>query len=692
MKKPELLAPAGDMETLIMAINSGADAVYVGGEVFSARAFAKNFDKKELVEAVKFCHLYGKKIYVAVNTVIFENEIEKCLNYLKYLYEINVDAVIMQDIGLISLTRKLIPNLEIHSSTQLNCHNEECLKLLKEIGVKRAVLAREMSLDEINKIKTDIDLEIFIHGALCVSYSGRCLFSSLNGGRSGNRGKCVGSCRLPYEIICDGKKLDIKYPLSTKELFTAFNLEEILRSNVTSLKIEGRMKSKEYVAYVTSVYRRLIDDYYSGKKPKITEEEIINLKKLYNRKFTSGYLFDDNIYNTSSSNHIGTFLGNIIKITKSKIYVKLSDNLHMEDGIRFLSENKGMIVNKIYDENGLLKKEILKNNVAIIDNKLGIRHKGMVNKTIDRKLLNEIDNTPQIKVPISFSLFAYESKPLKLVISDGINIIEKESIILSEPINKATTKDELTQKLKKVNNTPFKIKDINIEIGNVFVPLSRLNELKHILINDLIERRTISNKAIDFSYEKNLISKNQNMNNYLVRNEKQLLSIKDKADIIYTDNFELYKKYKNLNVYFRLNNIMKKFPDFKGENLLVTDLGSLYRYYKNNNIITDYTLNITNSESVKFIQNYNVKLVTLSPEIPDYDILNYTSDTEIITKGFLELMILKDFYLKGDNIYLKDRFGNKFNIIVGDEIKVMSSKEINVDEDFHTNKRIILKK
>ena len=692
MKKPELLAPAGDMETLIMAINSGADAVYVGGEVFSARAFAKNFDKKELVEAVKFCHLYGKKIYVAVNTVIFENEIEKCLNYLKYLYEINVDAVIMQDIGLISLTRKLIPNLEIHSSTQLNCHNEECLKLLKEIGVKRAVLAREMSLDEINKIKTDIDLEIFIHGALCVSYSGRCLFSSLNGGRSGNRGKCVGSCRLPYEIICDGKKLDIKYPLSTKELFTAFNLEEILRSNVTSLKIEGRMKSKEYVAYVTSVYRRLIDDYYSGKKPKITEEEIINLKKLYNRKFTSGYLFDDNIYNTSSSNHIGTFLGNIIKITKSKIYVKLSDNLHMEDGIRFLSENKGMIVNKIYDENGLLKKEILKNNVAIIDNKLGIRHKGMVNKTIDRKLLNEIDNTPQIKIPICFSLFAYESKPLKLVISDGINIIEKESIVLSEPINKATTKDELTQKLKKVNNTPFKIKDINIEIGNVFVPLSKLNELKHILINDLIERRTISNKAIDFSYEKNLISKNQNMNNYLVRNEKQLLSIKDKADIIYTDNFELYKKYKNLNVYFRLNNIMKKFTDFKGENLLVTDLGSLYRYYKNNNIITDYTLNITNSESVKFIQNYNVKLVTLSPEIPDYDILNYTSDTEIITKGFLELMILKDFYLKGDNIYLKDRFGNKFNIIVGDEIKVMSSKEINVDEDFHTNKRIILKK
>lgn len=690
MKKPELLAPAGDMETLIFAINSGADAVYVGGESFSARAFAKNFDKKELLEAVKYCHLYGKKIYVAVNTVIFENEIEKCLNYLKYLYEINVDAVIMQDIGMISLTRKLIPNLEIHSSTQLNCHNEECLKLLKEIGVKRAVLAREISLEEIKKFKTDIETEIFIHGALCVSYSGRCLFSSLNGGRSGNRGKCVGSCRLPYEIIEDGKKLDIKYPLSTKELFTAYNLEDILKTNVSSLKIEGRMKSKEYVAYVTKVYRRLIDDFYNGKKIKITDEEIVNLRKLYNRKFTSGYLFDDNIYNTSSSNHIGTFLGDVIKITKSKIYIKLSDNLHMEDGIRFLKDNKGMIVNKVYDESGLLKKEILKNHIAVIDNKLGIKYKGSVNKTVDKKLLNEIDNTPQIKVPINFSLFAYESKQLKLTISDGINTIEKESIVLSKPINKRTTKEEITEKLSKVNNTPFKINNINIDLNNVFIPLSKLNELKHILIDELIKKRTMLNESISFKYEKHLLNDNKNMSNYFVRSESQLLAIKNKADIIYTDDFELYQKHKDLNIYYRLPNIMKNFPDFKNEKLLINDLGSLHRYYKNNSIITDYSLNITNSESVKFIQKYNVNLVTLSPEIPDFDILNYTSNTEIIKKGYLELMILKDFYLRGENIYLKDKFGNKFKVIIGNEVRVMSSKEINISEDFHTNKRIIM--
>ena len=397
MKKVELLAPAGNMETLISAINNGADAIYIGGRLYSARAFAQNFDNQQLKEAVDKCHLYGVKLYVAVNTIIFENEIEECLNYLKYLYEINVDAVIMQDIGMINLTHKLIPNLEIHSSTQVNCHNDECLKFLKKIGVKRAVLAREMDLETIKNIKTNIDLEIFIHGALCVSYSGRCLFSSLNGGRSGNRGKCVGSCRLPYEIYQGNKKINMKFPLSTKELNTANNIKEILDSGVTSLKIEGRMKSPEYVGYVTKVYRRLIDEYYKGKKAKIKKEELINLSKLFNRKFTSGYLFNEDIYNTNTSNHLGYPLGNVIKINSKKIYIKLTDDLNMEDGIRFVESNKGMIVNKIYDENGLLKNSIKKGNIAVIDNKIKLKEKSTVNKTIDKKLLKEIQKKKKKK-------------------------------------------------------------------------------------------------------------------------------------------------------------------------------------------------------------------------------------------------------------------------------------------------------
>ena len=691
MKKVELLSPAGNMEMLISAINNGADAVYVGGENFSARAFAQNFNKEEMKKAVNYCHLYGVKIYVAVNTIIFEDEIEECLNYLKYLYEIGTDAVIMQDIGLINLTHKLIPNLEIHSSTQVNCHNDECLKFLKKIGVKRAVLAREMSIDEIKNLKTDIDLEIFIHGALCVSYSGRCLFSSLNGGRSGNRGKCVGSCRLPYDIFKNGKKLDIKYPLSTKELCTVYNIKEILKLNVTSLKIEGRMKSPEYVGYVTKVYRRLIDEYYDNKTPKVTKEEIINLSKLYNRKFTNGYLFKDDIYNTSSSNHLGYPLGKIIKITPKKIYIKLEDNLYMEDGIRFVNTGKGMTVNKIYNEKGLLVNHIDKGNIAIIDNKINLKNQDKVNKTVDKKLLKEINKVKAKKIPITFYIKAEINKPLTITISDTNNNITETGIILSEAINKPTTKEEIIEKISKLGNTPFEIKNINIKLENVFIPLSKLNEIRHSLINKLIDKRSNTKNTIKLTYEKHKINEISNNLNIFVRNENQLLAVKDIANTFYTDDFNLYKKYKNLNIYYRLPNIMENFPDYKNEKLLINELGSLNKYYKNNDIITDYTLNITNSESVKLLQNYNVKTVTLSPEIPDYEILNYCKNTEIITYGKLELMVIKNFHLKGDNLTLKDKFGNCFNIINNKYTTILHSKNINlIKENIKTNTRIQL--
>ena len=689
MKKVELLAPAGNMETLFSAINNGADAIYIGGQLFSARAFAQNFNKEELKKAVYNCHLYGVKLYVAVNTIIFENEIEQCLDYLKYLYEINVDAVIMQDIGMINLTHKLIPNLEIHSSTQINCHNEECLKFLKKLGVKRAVLAREMDLNTIKNIKTDIDLEIFIHGALCVAYSGRCLFSSLNGGRSGNRGKCVGSCRLPYEIYSNNKKLNIKFPLSTKELNTTNNIKEILDSGVTSLKIEGRMKSPEYVGYVTKVYRRLIDEYYKGNKSKIKDEEIINLSKLFNRKFTNGYLFNEDIYNTKTSNHIGYPLGKIVKINSKKIHIKLTDDLYMEDGIRFVSSNKGMIVNKIYDEKGLLKNHIKKNSIAIIDNKIGIKEKEQVNKTIDKKLLKEINNIKPKKIKIEFELIGKINKPLTITISDGINTITKKSIILSKAINIPTTKEVIKEKLNKIGNTPFEIENIKITLDKVFIPLKNLNELRHTLIEQLINKRTYSNNKISFNYQKNKTDNNITNTSIQVRNEKQLITVKNKVKTLYTDNFKLYKKYKNLNIFYRLPSIMESFPNYNNEKLLINELGSLNKYYKNNKIITDYTLNIANSESVKLLQKYNAEIVTLSPEIPDLEILKYTKNTEIITYGKLELMVIKKFDIKGD-AFIKDKFGNKYQIINNNYCTILHSKNINlINKKIKSNTRII---
>ena len=229
MKRIELLSPAGNMECLISAVQNGADAVYVGGKKFGARAFANNFDYDELVEAIKYCHLYGVKIYVTVNTICYENELDEALKYIEFLHINHVDALIMQDLGLITLVRKMFPNLEIHASTQMHNHNDAGLLYLKSLGVKRVVLDREMSLDEINNLKTDIDKEIFIHGALCVSYSGCCLFSAMHGGRSGNRGECVGACRLPYKLLENKKEViqEGNYPLSTKSLCTINNINKI---------------------------------------------------------------------------------------------------------------------------------------------------------------------------------------------------------------------------------------------------------------------------------------------------------------------------------------------------------------------------------------------------------------------------------------------------------------------------------
>ena len=264
--KKELLAPAGDFETLKQAIHNGADAVYLGGKRFGARHFAPNFDNDELVEAIKYAHLYGVKVYVTVNTIIYEDEVDDCLEYLIFLHKNHVDAVIMQDIGMISLVRKVLPNLEIHASTQAHTHNINQIRLFEKLGVTRVVVAREVSIDEINKLDTNLEIEAFIHGALCVCYSGQCLFSSILLNRSGNRGECAGICRLPFDLMEDNKKinLDDKYLLSTKELNTMGHIKELLDSKITSFKIEGRLKGAATIGFITGIYRMFIEQYMRG--------------------------------------------------------------------------------------------------------------------------------------------------------------------------------------------------------------------------------------------------------------------------------------------------------------------------------------------------------------------------------------------------------------------------------------------
>ena len=275
---PELLSPAGDFECLVAAVEGGADAVYVGGKRFGARAFAKNFDMDELARAVVYCHLHRVKLYVTVNTLVEDKELPELVDYAAELYRIGVDALIIADLGAISEIKKYVPELTLHASTQMSVHNTLGANAATSLGVTRCVVARELPLDEIKRVVdcSECEIEVFLHGALCVCHSGQCLFSSLVGGRSGNRGECAQPCRLPFNG---------KYPLSLKDLSLASHIEELIDSGVSSLKIEGRMKSPTYVYNVTKIYRALLDGHRSA-----NSEEGETLRRAFSRGgFTDGY-------------------------------------------------------------------------------------------------------------------------------------------------------------------------------------------------------------------------------------------------------------------------------------------------------------------------------------------------------------------------------------------------------------------
>ena len=711
MRKVELLSPAGNMECLISAVQNGADAVYVGGKKFGARAFANNFDYDELVSAIKYCHLYGVKIYVTVNTICFENELEEALNYIEFLYNNHVDALIMQDLGLISAARVKYPNLEIHASTQMHNHNDNGLLALKELGIKRVVLDREMSLDEINNLKTDIDKEVFIHGALCVSYSGCCLFSAMHGGRSGNRGECVGSCRLPYKLLENDNEISTNgnYVLSTKSLCTINNLGKLIESGITSFKIEGRMKSKEYVGYITKLYREKIDEYYLNKYYNVSHDELNNIKKLYNRELTSGYLFNnygDTLMNIKSSNHIGVHLGSIIKVDRKKIYIKLDEELNQEDGIRF-DNDKGMIVNKLYNQKDLLVNSLPSGSVAVVDNKIGLISAKEVRKTIDSKLVESINNYKERKVMINLTCKAVIGERLELSVDDGINQLTQYGNIVEKANNSPTDYERVKTQIEKLGGTVFYPSHTEINMDdNVFIPIKELNEIRRALLDKLKEVREyyspyeivikdikeIDNKKIDDNLKLSI----------LVRNEEQLqASLKNNINYIYVTNYDLYKKYKDRNVFLRLDRVNIIDKSYKNENLLATELGAVYNYSKDNNVNGDYFLNVVNRYTINKLKNLGLKRITLSPEInnDNIELLSDIDNIDLFIYGRVELMITKycpmnmiinhdnkncNLCLK-NNYSLKDKDDNIYPLLTKNHlVHILDSKNIDLLDNIDT--------
>jgi len=695
MKKVELLIPVGNMECLKAAINNGADAVYLGGKKFGARAFANNFDNNEMIEAINLCHLYNVKIYVTVNTMVYNHEISEVLDYLKFLYINNVDAVIMQDIGLINLTRKLIPNLTIHVSTQAHNHNYNGINYYKELGCTRVVFDRESSLEEINNINVPIEKEIFVYGALCVSYSGNCLFSYLDGGRSANRGMCAQCCRMSYKLEKNNKIVDSGYLISTKDLNTIPKLKDILDSNIESLKVEGRMKSKEYVAIVTKTFRKLIDNYYESKTMELSKEEINNLKVTFNRDYTNGYLFKEkNIINKETSNHQGIKIGTIIGVNNKYITIKLDKDLNQGDAIRFKNTDSGMYVNSLYDEKGLLKNSILKNNICKVDNKDRIMYDKLINsevlKTIDTKLNKELDSIPDKKINIKCNFVAKENQPIKLTyiyneISISINGNNPE-LAQNQPINK----ESIYKQISKLGDTPYKldIEDTNIDIdNNLFINIKELNELRRHCIEKLY-KAIYNNKINDFNINiPNIVKRlsNEPKISILVRNEEQLnIAIRNNIDIIYTPDINIYNKYKNkYNIYLRLDRVNNLKEEYNNEKLLCTELGSINKYKENNTIKSDYYLNIINDHSIESLKELNCNTICLSieGEIEDYNKINNKYISELIVYGNIECMIIKNNIFNTNNnesTYLINNKNNKYKITYDTNTHIFNYKKYNI--------------
>ncbi len=705
--KAELLSPVGNMKMLYQAIHNGADAVYLGGKNFGARKYSENFTNEELKEAVRYAHLFGVKVYVTVNTIIYENETKEFLEYIFFLNKISVDALIMQDIGMIKVVLEKFPNLIVHASTQCHNHNDEGIKFLKSLGVTRVVLDREMSLEEIKKLDTNIEKEIFVYGALCVSYSGCCLFSSLNGGRSGNRGECTQCCRMPYELYENDKKIntDGSYLLSTKDLNTISRLKEILESGITSLKIEGRMKSPEYVGYVTKIYRRLIDNFYEKKEMTITKEEEDNLKLLFNRQFTLGYLFkEENIMNTLTPNHIGIEIGKVIKADKNKIYIKLDKTLNQEDGIRFKNKNVGMIVNKLYNEDDLLCNNIVGGNIAVLDNKLEIKEGDIVLKTSDKLLFKEINNIKEKKIGIDINVKVKENN-LKITITDVDGNIVETNTKVEEAKTMPVSLDTIKNSLSKLGDTIYKLDNFNINYNqDIFIPISSLNEIRRNMLLELDEKRIDKNsrKIILNSPKENIkiIANEEKIKiSILIRNETQLkAAIKNNVDIIYTTKINLYNKYKEkCNIYYKTPRVINKFISIKNGNILASELGSINKYRKDNNVNVDYTLNIVNTKSIELLNSLDVKTICLSPEL-DYlqikNIMKKNYNVELLVYGKVELMIMKYCPLKvllnncqncqnnNNSYYLVDKFKHKFKILKDNcLISIMHYKNTDLTND-----------
>ncbi len=503
MNKIELLAPAGSLAALKAAVENGADAVYIGGDQFSARQKADNFTREQMQEGIEYAHARGCNVHVAVNTLINNEEIGNLIEYGYQLAELGVDAVIVQDLGAAHILRETLPQLALHASTQMAVHNTPGVQLLENEGFERVVLARETSFESIKKIKaeTKVELEVFVHGALCVAYSGQCLLSSMIGGRSGNRGLCAQPCRMPYQLVgADGteyKNADGQYLLSTRDLNMLHHLPDLIASGVTSLKIEGRMKRPEYVATVVRHYRQAIDACYARTSfdKKLADKEIT---QIFNRTFTTGYYYANqgrDLMSYSRPDNRGVLVADVLKTEQRKIWIQLKDSLSVGDGY-LLYNNRGEEIAGKVRELSIKGKAIETGNpgqivmTVVSGNAQGAKQ---FYKTADVHLLKKAEasfvrpSQPE-KQTVHFKVELHEGKPISMLAWDdaGHQQYGESEYLVEAAKNRPSDYDSVYKQLDRLGNTAFALGDVVTEIDDgVIAPASELNQLRRTVIEGL---------------------------------------------------------------------------------------------------------------------------------------------------------------------------------------------------------------
>ncbi len=527
----ELLAPAGSFEAFVAAVENGADAVYLGGRAFSARKFAANFTDDELRRACDYAHVRGVKVFVALNTLVVNHEFPEALAFIETARRAGADALIIQDLGILRAVRELVPDLPVHVSTQATVHNSAGIRYLEDLGAERIILARENSLREIRKMRdeTKAELEHFAHGAMCYCYSGQCLMSSLIGERSGNRGACAYTCRLPFSMeaaVADGRApppptrapagrdggaappyeplphVRAKHVLSSKDMNDLEAVPEMIEAGVMSFKIEGRMKRPEYVAVVTHAYRQAIDRYYAGRFH-VTEEEKRRVLKVFNREFTPGWVHGKDMWGFTSwdtAGNRGSALGEVVSSGDGWVRIRLSDALRVHDGIEIVHtadawergghaggapEEYGFEVRQIATAGGRLVREANAGEVVEVKGRQFSSPGDPVFKTADHETLawaRRSYETPHRKVPVEVSAGIAVGRPLTIRVRDaarGFEVVHTADHVVDEARKAPLAEAAVREQLAKLGDTPFVAERIDVQLDpKSFVPLGVLNDAR----------------------------------------------------------------------------------------------------------------------------------------------------------------------------------------------------------------------